>query len=107
MRFGIVISTDEPEVVWNAFRFGGTALQTGHKVKAFLINRGVQVEGIKDEAYDVEGQIDAFIAGGGKILACGTCLKSRGKAGTPICSVSTMKDLLKMVEESERILTFG
>jgi len=102
-----VISTNEPEVAWNAFRFGATALQAGHGVKAFLINRGVEVEDIMNETNNIKGQIDAFIAGGGQILACGTCLKSRGKAGTPICPISTMKDLLKMVEESERILTFG
>lgn len=35
MKFGIVISTNEPEVVWNAFRFGVTSLKADHEVKVF------------------------------------------------------------------------
>ena len=41
MKLGIVISTNEPEVVWNAFRLGVTSLKTKNKVKIFLINKGV------------------------------------------------------------------
>lgn len=107
MKIGIVISTNEPEVVWNAFRLGVTSLKANHEVKAFLINKGVEVEDINDEKYDVKKQIDSFIENKGQILACGTCLKSRQKEGTNVCPISTMKDLLKLVEESDKILTFG
>ena len=107
MKIGIVISTNEPEVVWNAFRFGNISLQTNHKAKVFLINKGVEVEDIKDEKHHVKEQINLFIENKGQILACGTCLKSRQKEGTEICPISTMKDLLKLVEESDKILTFG
>lgn len=107
MKIGIVIGTNEAEVAWNAFRFGNVSLNAGHEVKVFLINKGVEVEGIKDGAHNVLEQIKAFMVGKGHILACGTCLKSRQKEGTNVCPVSTMKDLLKMVEESDRVLTFG
>lgn len=107
MKIGIVISTNEPEVVWNAFRFGVTSLKADHEVKVFLINKGVEVESIKDEKYDVEEQIGSFIENKGQIWACGTCLKSREKEGSKVCPISTMKDLLKLVEESDKILTFG
>jgi uncharacterized protein involved in oxidation of intracellular sulfur len=43
----------------------------------------------------------------GEILACGTCLKARQKEETAACPISTMKDLLKLTEESDKILTFG
>ncbi|MBS3136666.1 DsrE family protein [Candidatus Woesearchaeota archaeon] len=43
----------------------------------------------------------------GQILACGTCLKSRHKGGSNVCPISTMQDLLKIVEESDKLLTFG
>ena len=49
MKFGIVIGTNEPEVAWNAFRFGNTSLKANHEVKVFLINKGVEIEDIKDE----------------------------------------------------------
>lgn len=106
MEIGIVISTNEPEVVWNAFRFGVTSLKANHDVKVFLINSGVEVEDIKDEKYNIREQIDSFIENKGRISACGTCLKSRQRGGGA-CSVSTMKDLLKLIEESDKILTFG
>ncbi len=107
MKFGIVISTNEPEVVWNAFRFGNMSLKANHEVKVFLINKGVEIEDIKDEKYNAKEQIDSFIENKGQILACGTCLKARAKGGSNVCPISTMKDLLKLVEESDRILTFG
>ena len=106
MKIGIVISTNEPEVVWNAFRFGSTSLKAGHKTKVFLINKGVEIEEINDNNYDIKEQADSFIKNNGRILVCGTCLKSRQKEGTNICPISTMNDLLKLVEESDKVLTF-
>ena len=107
MKLGIVIGTNEPEVVWNALRFGSVSLKANHEVKVFLINKGVEIEDIKNERYNVKEQVDLFIEGKGQILACGTCLKSREKGGNKICPISTMVDLLKLVEESDKILTFG
>ena len=107
MKIGIVISTNEAEVVWNAFRFGNTSLKADHGVKVFLINKGVEIEDIKDEKYSIKEQTDLFLENKGQILACGTCLKSREKEGSKVCPISTMKDLLKMVEESDKVLTFG
>jgi len=107
MKIGIVISTNEPEVVWNAFRFGNTSIKANHEVKVFLINKGVEVEEIKNEKYNVKEQTDLFIKNKGQILACGICLKSREKEGSNVCPISTMKDLLRLVEESDKVLTFG
>lgn len=107
MKIGIVIGTSEAEVVWNAFRFGVTSLKSNHEVKVFLINKGVEIQDIKDEKYNVKEQADLFIENKGQILACGTCLKNRQMKGSAICPISTMKDLLKLVEDSDKILTFG
>jgi len=107
MKIGIVIGTNEPEVVWNAFRFGVTALKSNHEVKVFLMNKGVEAEDIKDEKYDVKEQIEQFMTSNGHILACGTCLKARQKGESQVCPISTMKDLLAMVESSDKLLTFG
>ena len=106
MKLGIVVETNEAETVWNAFRFSVTALKAAHEVKVFLINKGVEIEEIKNEKYNVKEQLDSFIANKGQILACGTCLKSRSKEGTAVCPISSMKDLLKLVEESDKVLTF-
>jgi sulfur relay (sulfurtransferase) complex TusBCD TusD component (DsrE family) len=107
MKIGIVISTNEPEIVWNAFKFGVTALSANHEVRVFLINKGVEAEEIKSGKYNIKEQITSFLENKGQILACGTCLKSRQKEGSNVCPISTMRDLLKIVEESDKILTFG
>jgi len=70
------------------------------------MNRGVEIEDIKDEKYNVAEQTDLFVKNKGQILACGTCLKSREKGGSNVCPISSMKDLLKLVEESDKVLTF-
>jgi len=107
MKIGIIIGTNDAEIVWNAFRFGVTSLKANHTVKVFLINKGVELEDIKNTKYNVKEQTDSFIENKGQILACGTCLKSREKEGSNVCPISNMKDLLKLVEESDKILTFG
>jgi len=107
MKIGIVIGTNDPEVVWNAFRLGNVALKENHSVKVFLINKGVEAECIKDEKFNVTEQLRSFIESKGDLLACGTCLKARQKQGSEVCPISTMKDLLKFVGESDKLLTFG
>ncbi len=106
MKIGIIINTNDPETVWNAFRFGLTALLSNHDVKVFLIGKGVECEDIIDEKFKVQEMIKEFMENNGKILACGTCLKIRHK-GIEVCPVSTIHDMLHIVEESDKILTFG
>jgi uncharacterized protein involved in oxidation of intracellular sulfur len=36
MQILIIISTDSPEIQWNAFRFGNMALEEGDEVSIFL-----------------------------------------------------------------------
>jgi len=43
----------------------------------------------------------------GCILACGSYLKIRQKRGSNLCPISIMEDLMKLVENSDKILTFG
>ena len=107
MRMGIILNTNEPETAWNAFRFGNDALSKKHTVKMFLLGRGVEIENVKDDKFPLlEGSVRKFIKNNGAISACGTCLKTREKE-IGICPVSAMEDMLKIVEESDKVLTFG
>jgi len=106
MKTGIIICSNDPETVWNAFRFGNFSLKAGDAVKIFLTGKGVEAESLDTEKFSVTQQIKDFVSAGGKILACGTCLKIRGAEPTEICPLSTMKDLHEIVKESEKILTF-
>ncbi|HEU0220406.1 MAG TPA: DsrE family protein [Gallionella sp.] len=106
MKLGIVIYSNDAETVWNAFRFGNFALKQGDSVQVFLIAKGVECETIDTDQFKVTKQIQSFTSGGGRIFACGTCLKIRHSGGSDICPISTMGDLYEIVRESEKILTF-
>jgi len=106
MKIGIIISQAEPETVWNAFRFGNFSLDKKHSVRVFLIGKGVEYEDIKDDKFNVQEQADRFLKNNGEIFACGSCIKSRKKEGSPVCPLSTMQDLMTIVEESDKIISF-
>ncbi|MGC1133265.1 MAG: DsrE family protein [Nitrososphaeraceae archaeon] len=106
MKIGIIVSNTDPELVWNALRFANTALLEEHKVNIFLLGQGVEIESIKSEKFNVEEQLEKFNQLSGQMLACGTCIKSRHQMQFDVCPISTMKDMLKLVEESDRVLTF-
>ncbi len=107
MRIGVILNTSDAETAWNAFRFGVTSLMNQHEVKVFLLGRGVEIEEVNNGNFDVAKQVQRFLKAGGKILACGTCLKVRKKSEMKICPTSSMQDLLQMVEESDRVLAFS
>ena len=106
MKIGIIIETKEYEKAWNAFRFAVTSKEQEHEVKVFLMGEAVECEGLIHEKYNVDEQLKLFIAAGGEILACGTCLKSRQLEGSEACPISTMIDCLEMVTWADRVLTF-
>ena len=106
MNIGIVISQTDPETVWNAFRFANFSIGKEHNVRTFLIGKGVESVEIIDEEFPVIDEINKYVDSKGKIFACGTCLISRNKEGTPICPMSTMNDLMELVEESDKVVSF-
>lgn len=106
MKLGIVIALNDAEVAWNAFRLGSLALKEGDEVKVFLLAKGVECESLDTDRFKVTEQMRSFVAGGGTILACETCLKVRGSEGTDLCPLSTLKDLHALIKESDRIISF-
>ncbi len=106
LKIGVVIESNDPETAWNAFRFAVKALDCGHAVRAFLLGPGVECEGIRQGAFDVPAQMQAFAEHGGDLLACGTCLRSRRMDGSDLCPVSTMQDLVDLSVWADRVLTF-
>jgi uncharacterized protein involved in oxidation of intracellular sulfur len=107
MKIGIVLSTNDPEEVWNAFRFGNVALKENNEVRVFLVNKGVEAEDIKSDRFAVRDQLQSFIENKGELLACGTCMKNRQKEESSFCPIATMKDLLDIVVWSDKLLTLG
>ncbi len=106
MKIGIILETKEYEKAWNAFRFATTAKKEGHEVKVFLMGEAVECEDLTHEKYNVDAQMKLYVAEGGEILACGTCLKSRNLSETEACPISTMVDCVNVVVWADRVVTF-
>lgn len=107
MKLAIILTTTQAETNWNAFRLAHFALEQGDTVKVFLMGEGVEYENGNSEKFNILELTEKFLAAPhAQILACGTCLTSRNKEGTPACPLNSLKDLYALVSESDKVLTF-
>ncbi len=106
MRIGIVIASNDPETCWNALRYGNFALGQGDKVKVFFMGKGVEYQKTSTEKFNAVEQAEKLIQAGGKVYACGSCIRSREQESSEICPISTMKDMYEIVKESDKVVTF-
>ena len=106
MKLGIIIYSNDPETVWNAFRLGNFSAKAGDEVKVFLLGKGVECESLDTDKFKVSEQIKELIDSSGQILACGTCLKIRHQSGSAICPLSSMQDLYNLIKSSDKVITF-
>ncbi|MCC6123418.1 MAG: DsrE family protein [Pirellulales bacterium] len=106
MKMGLVLSTNDPETNYNALRLANFCKAQGDEVAVFLLGKGVEVDRINSEKFEVRGQAEALLKAGGRIAACGTCLRVRSLEGSETCPISTMKDLYELIRESDRVVSF-
>ncbi len=106
MKIGIIIASNDAETCWNALRYANYALGQKDEIKVFFMGKGVEYQKISSEKFNTIEQADKLLKSGGKIYACGTCLKSREQEGTEMCPISTLKDMYEIVKESDRVITF-
>ena len=108
MKISIILQSNKPEHIWNTFRFAITSLKANHEAVIFLMNEGAELDTIADtKEFNISKKIAEYKELKGTIFACGTCMELRGKSESKVCPISTMKDLLKIVEESDKVLVFG
>lgn len=106
MKIGVIISSNDAETCWNALRFANFSLGQKDEVKVFLMGKGVEYQEVSVEKFNTIGQAEKFLQSGGKIYACGTCIKARSQEATEMCPISTMKDMHEIVKESDKVVTF-
>ena len=71
-----------------------------------LLGKGGEAESLDTEKFKITKQMQMLLDAGGKLLACGTCLKLRQSEETEMCPLSTMNDLYQLVNECDKVLTF-
>ena len=103
---GIVIYSNDVETVWNAFRFANYSRSQGDSVNIFLLGKGVELEDLVKSDSKIKEQTDKFLNGGGTILGCGTCLKSRNNNEPQVCKFSSLKDLYEIIRRNKIVMTF-
>ena len=106
IKLGIVISTNDPETVWNALRLANYSLSEKDTVSVFLMGKGVEIKSLSTKDYDVTEKLNDFLDGGGKIFACGTCMNSRNLKESKACPISSLSDLYEIIKRSDKLLTF-
>ena len=72
----------------------------------FLTGKGVEYQQVSTDKFNSVEQAEKFLKSGGKLHACGTCIKSRNQESSEMCPISTMKDMYDIVKESDRVVTF-
>lgn len=105
MKLGIIITQIDPESVFNALRLALFSLKQGDQVRIFLSGRGVEIDQIEDETFDVKALAQQVLDAGGQFHACGACLKLRNSEGSQVCPLSTLKDHYEIVRDSDRLVT--
>lgn len=106
IKLAVVISTNDAETVWNAFRIANYAAGEKDSVSVFLMGKGVEAQKIKDKDFNVQEMMGQFVENGGKILACGTCLRIREMDGTKQCPVSSLSEFYELIKSSDKVLSF-
>ncbi|MDP8213126.1 MAG: DsrE family protein [Candidatus Zapsychrus exili] len=106
MNIGVVISNNDVETCWNALRYANFCLSQKDEVKVFFMGKGVEYQKVSTEKFNTVEQAEKLMQAGGKIHACGSCIKSRDQDGSEMCPISTMKDMYDIVKESDKVVTF-
>ncbi|HEY82763.1 MAG TPA: DsrE family protein [Dehalococcoidia bacterium] len=106
MKLGIILNTNHPETAWNALRLGNEALAGGHGASVFLLGSGVEIVNIRDAPFNVGEVLKKFLDNGGNLMACGTCLELRHQEAG-VCPISTMSQLVEIIANSDKVVTFG
>jgi hypothetical protein len=86
--------------------FRSYSKKQGDTVTIFLLGKGVELENLVKSDKNIKEQTDSFLDGGGTILGCGTCLKSRNNNEPQVCKLSSLKDLYEIVRKNKIVMTF-
>jgi hypothetical protein len=103
---GMVIYSNDNETVWNALRLANYSKNQGDTVSIFLLGKGVELDSMVMKDNNLKDQTEKFLANGGTILGCGTCLRSRNNKNPQVCTFSSLADLYALIRKNKIVLTF-
>lgn len=60
MKLLFIISTDDPETMYNAMRLANVSVDKGDEVSVFMLGKAVLYEKISNEQFNVVEQVQKF-----------------------------------------------
>jgi uncharacterized protein involved in oxidation of intracellular sulfur len=112
VRLGIIVYSNDHEVLKNVFTLASFALEKGDKVRVFLSGKGVEagamskVDAYSSDTFHTTEQMKDFIKKGGRLIASQECLGFRGLGIPDACQAGTINDLYGIVKDSDRVIAF-
>src|SRR3989338_1492233 len=107
MKLGIILSTNNTETNWNAFRLANFAITKGDSVSVFLGGEGVEYGQASSSRFNIRQQVERFLqSDNAKIVACGTCMAIRKQGSTQECPEGGIEDLYRLVSDNDKVVTF-
>ena len=111
MKVLVVLCSNDPETVWNAWRFGNACLGHDDEVWMFLMGKGVECVTLASVKYDIEEQMSVFEEFGGKVMGCGVCCDNREDVMPLLreelsCEMGSMQNFYALVKDADKVLTF-
>ncbi len=106
MKIAIMIYSNDAETCWNALRYANFCIEQKDETKVFFMGKGVEYQKVSTDKFNTLEQAEKFMQTGGKVYACGTCIKSREQEGSNLCPISTMKEMYNIIKESDKVVTF-
>ena len=103
---GIVISSGDPETVWNGLRLAIASQSKGDTVVIFVIGKAEDVFMNDTSKFEIPKTSQQFVGNGGDIYACATCAKMRHTENVQMCTITSIFDLYEIVKRSKKIISF-
>jgi uncharacterized protein involved in oxidation of intracellular sulfur len=69
MHLGLIISTRDPEILWNAVRLANLSLEKGDEATIFLNAHAVEYFKVDSPQYQLEKLFKTFALSDGRLLA--------------------------------------
>lgn len=105
MKILFIITQNIPEVIWNCFRLANIMLEEMDDVIIFLNGPSVNYESLDSELFPIKNLAKTFTLSEGQLLAWGKLMDLHGVKES-YHKRGTQKDLYKLIEECDKILTF-
>ena len=106
MKLGIILTTKDYEMIWNALRVATEAKNRNHEVRVFLMGEAMDLENLTHNKFDVMAQISSFISAGGKFIVRGEIpIDIKTKEAEKLVS-SAMNNCIEVIEWADKVVTF-